>query len=141
MSIPILGVLFSGIALTGFFLLLRYEMRKGVRFLSGIRRRLDLVVLRISAFFSNSSRFAPRRMIRQTVHYVFHRMLTSLLYFLEQFEHRVKDMLRSNKRLARRLDAQTDRPKNKLDEIAEHKQSVALTEAEKKKRKQKSLEG
>lgn len=141
MSVPILGFIISGAVLSALFVLFRYEQDRGVRVLHGVRERFDTAVVRLSALSASFSRFFGRRMIRQTIHYLFHKMLKALLQFIKRCEQFLKRILHTNKMIAHKLEQDADRPKNKLDEIAEHKQSVALSETEKKKRKQKSLEG
>lgn len=141
MSVPVIGILVSGCMLACFWLLFYLEEKRGERFFSRIRIVFDRIVLRLAHIWTQISRYIGRQMVRQTLHYTFHRVLTALLRFLERLEKHVKRVLRTNKMVARKLHLQSDRPKNQLDEIAEHKQSVALTDAQKRKHRQRSLEG
>jgi hypothetical protein len=139
MTIPAIGLAVSALLLTAFSILFQYEARRGVRYARRFRLAADSGVVSIVQTASTLSQYIGRAMIRQTMHYLFHKMLTSVLHFLEESEHKVQRLLRRNKTVARKLDV-GERPKNKLDEIAEHKQSVALSEEEKKKHKEKMLE-
>jgi len=84
-------------------------------------------------------RYLGRDMPRQSVHYLFHGLLVSVLRFIKRLEVWLQTVLRSNRKLAERARTEV-RTKNIFDEIAEHKASIALSEAEKKRRRRKLLE-
>ena len=140
MAIPVLGIVISSICIGALTLLFRHETNRGARFFPRLRETFDTTTTRAEDFFSKLSRYIGRDMLRQTIHYIFHSVLTVVLLLLERFETHVLTALRRNKSLAHRV-GNLKRTRNKLDEVAEHKLEVALSESEKKKHKKEMLEG
>jgi len=140
MTVPILGVVISSVFVGALSLLFRHEKKRGARFLPGVRSFLDDLVYRFEAFRLRCAEYIGGDIFRQVAHYIFHQTLTVVLNFLRRVETRVQSALRRNISFAHKLDG-AKRERNKLDEIAEHKLSVALSDEEKKAHKEKSLEG
>ncbi len=117
-----------------------YEMREGVRFGKNIRLHFDFYVLKASHFIRHFIRLISADLLRQIMHYTFHTLLGAILFALKYGERRIHDIQRANRQRARtsRVERTT---RNKLDEIAEHKIAVALSEEEKRHRKEKHLLG
>ncbi len=135
---------------TGFFvsvgvllflsILFRYEAKRGVRFFEGIRTHIDFAVLKVSHALHRVTRFFGRDLIRQIFHYVFHTFLRAILLFVKKSEHGLRNVMRVNKTLAKNAERESA-SLSKLEEIALHKVSSALTEEEKRKHKAKVLSG
>jgi len=78
--------------------------------------------------------------IRETLQYFFHTILRGSIGTLRVLEERLKSILRRNRSLAKKSDIER-KERNTLEELALHKMEVALSEKEKRIRRQKSLEG
>ena len=131
-----LSILVAGM-LVAFF---RYERRTGRRFALQTRLHIDYYLLKAAHSVSHFFRVVSSDILRQMMHYIFHTLLGALLSVLKYFEKRIHDVERANRMRARA--SRTERTtRNKLDEIAEHKIAVALTEEEKRHRKEKHLLG
>ncbi len=127
--------------LTFFLLILfRRERKKGQRVLGTMRSHIDFWILKIRHTVFVKFRPWSQYVLRQIIQYFFHTFLRGSIKALSVLEERLKVILRTNKSLAKNTEAERT-VKNKLDEIALHKLEVALTEREKRIRRQKSLEG
>ena len=130
----------SVLALFIFACLFRYESRRGVRFLNGIRSHIDFWFLKIRHVFNVQLRNWSRYFVRQIIHYFLHTFLTGSIKGLRTIEEQLRAIAQSNRTLARKSDTERN-TKNKLEEIAIHKMEVALSDEEKKMRRHRSLEG
>jgi hypothetical protein len=140
MSVPLIGFIATSVFALLLILLFRYERKRGRRFFEYGRERADFVVLKIEHGLRMLLSALSGGVIRQTLHYLFHAVLTGALGILHGIENRVKEISRTNRALAKRsLRERTTR--NKLDEIALHKIEVALSEEEKKRHREKHLNG
>ncbi len=140
MSTPLIGFLVSGFCIVILVLLFRYERVRGRRFFEYARERADFVVIKAEHGIHVALGALSGGVVRQTLHFLFHAVLTMVLGFLRGMEDRIKDVSRTNRALAKRsLRERTTR--NKLDEIALHKIEVALSEEEKKRHREKHLNG
>lgn len=140
MTTPLIGVFVSGVGIIILTLLFRYERNSGSRMLAQSRITFDHLVERLELNMQVVSQYVSRDLIRQTFHFSLHTFLVSILHILKRSEQRLTAILRSNRSLATK--ARHERiSRNKLDEIAEHKASVALSEEERQKRKEESLNG
>ncbi len=81
-----------------------------------------------------------RDSFRIVFHYILHTFLKFILTVNKKWEQRVRTMMRVNKTLAQNVERERT-TRTKLEEIALHKAKYALTEDEKKKHKDKMLEG
>ncbi len=140
MSAPLTGFLISGFFVVMLVLLFRIERNRGRRFLEYARGRADFAILKVEHSVRMFVGALSGGVVRQTLHYLFHAALTAVLSFLRGIENRVKDVSRTNRALAKR--SQRERTtRNMLDEIALHKIEVALSEEEKKRHREKHLNG
>ncbi len=140
MSTPLIGFLVSSFCIVILILLFRYERIRGRRFFEYARERADFMILKVQHGFHVVIGALSGGVVRQTLHFLFHAVLTAVLGFLSGVENRIKEVSRTNRALAKRsLRERTTR--NKLDEIALHKIEVALSEEEKKRHREKHLNG
>ncbi len=138
MSAPLIGFLISSILTLFLFVLFRIEDRRGVRYLPVFRASLDHVVVMSEQWWIRFFGFLHRDFLYQIVRYTYNGVLSLLLRGLRFFEHNVQDSIRRNRLMARQSD-RVRTTRNKLDEIAEHKAAIALSEEEKKKRRSETL--
>lgn len=140
MGTPLMGLLVSAAIVALLLAIFRVEESRGRRFAEYVREHFDFAVLKsqhaLHVFFGTFS----RGVVRQSLHFIFHTLLTGLLAFVSGIEFTVKEALRSNRALARRSQRER-KTRNKLDEIALHKIEVALSEEEKRRHKEKHLNG
>lgn len=120
--------------------LYRIERARNARFLDTARSYLDFWILKVEHLVSVRFRSWGQYVLRQILQYFFHTLLRGGIRSLNALQERLKTVLRSNRTLAKKSDAERTE-KNKLEEIALHKMEVALSEKEKRIRKQRSLEG
>lgn len=120
--------------------LFQYEEKRGVRFAEHFRKRADLMTLRIIHGMHRGAQSFGRNVVRQTVHFIFHTLLLVFLKGIKKFEKALRTMILTNKTLARNAERDSV-TLNKLEEVALHKISTALSEDEKKAHKDKTLSG
>lgn len=140
MGTPLTGFIVSAACVALLLAVYRIEESRGRRFAEYVREHLDFAVLKtqhvLHVFFGTFT----RGIVRSSVHYIFHTLLSGFLAFLAGIESAVKEALRSNRALARR-SAKERKTRNKLDEVALHKIEVALSEEEKRRHREKHLNG
>lgn len=135
-----LGLLVSAVIVVFLIFLFRFEAKRGLRIADRIRTRLDFFVLQIVHSVHVSARLFFRKVLKQSVHFIVHTLLISILSTIKSFERRVTHMMRSNKSRAISSERKS-KERNKLEEIAIHKLEVALSEEEKEKHKEAVLQG
>ena len=140
MSIITVGLCTSVFSVLFLTLLFRYEGKRGVRFAERARIRADMLVLKGIHSFHTVLRYAGKDFFRQIMHYLLHTLLRSLLDFMVHTEKTVRNAMRINKTLAKRAERESA-TRTKLEEIALHKVESALSEDEKRIRKEKVLQG
>ena len=99
--------------------------------LSGARNFLDRLLL---ALWSTLQRFRHRvwdGFVHIILRYGVHTLLGAVLAFLRRLEQRVEHAVLRNRQAART----ENRPRTHLDEIADHKEAVALSDEEKERRR------
>lgn len=131
--VSVLSVLF-------FAVLFRIEGKRGMRFGEHLRIRADFIILKATKYLHTALNYTGRDFIRQVVHYLFHTILRSVLEFTKRAEKGLRNMMRINKTLAKRAEREST-TRTKLEEIALHKVETALTEDEKRVRREKELRG
>lgn len=141
MNIPLIGMAVSAAIIVLLSLLFRIERVSGFRICKRLRIRCDDVVDRSERVGSVFLKHISRDVVRQSIHFSFHTVLTTLLNFLDAMHAKIQVLVRTNKVMARRSRTAPGVTKNKLDEIAEHKISVALSDEEKKEHKERLLNG
>lgn len=130
----------SVFSVLAFALLFRVERIRGKRFGEHLRIRADFVVLKATKYVHTALNYTGRDFIRQVVHYFFHTILHSVLEFTKRAEKGLRNVIRINKTLAKRAERESV-TRTKLEEIALHKVATALTEDEKRIRREKELRG
>jgi len=140
MSAYLAGFLISFVTSVVLLTLFSYEERKGKRICANLRTHLDLYVLQVLHMVHRFIDLFGKNSVRQLAHYIFHSFLKTVLYLNKRWENAVRNMMRVNKTLARNA-AKERTERNKLEEIALYKTKNALTEEEKKKYKDKMLQG
>ena len=140
MTTPLLGLFVSAGFLVALSSLFHIEKRRGKRIFEPLRGLFDMFVGKLVSAIDNFFYMLSRDVFRQTVHYFFHTLLSATLAGIESLELRVKGLLQSNRILAKKLNTERT-TRNKLDEVAEHKASIALSDDEKREQRLESLEG
>lgn len=118
------------VLLTGIYTLEDIRNRRIV--LVRLRESFDIILQRIAVKLGNGKSFFTHGFMRLMLHYGAHTILKRLLTTLRRMESRVEELVRKNRRVAK--DIRAAKVKNHLDEIAQHKQEVALSEEEKEER-------
>lgn len=137
---PFFGMLISASVVLLFVLLFRHERMRGHRYCTYVRERVDFMILKLEHSIRTSCCTFTGGVLRQIFHYLFHTLVSGMLAFLKGVETALKDALRTNRTLARR--SQRERMvHNKLDEIALHKIEIALSEEQKRVRREEHLNG
>jgi hypothetical protein len=134
------GLLISGAFATLCAALFSYEARRGTRFLPEMRRHADYFVLRTMHRIRHLVHYLTVHVVRQVAHYSVHIVLSSALAFMRNGERALRNIMRTNKTLAR--SAERERAsRTKLEEIALHKMENALSEKERAIHKERALNG
>lgn len=110
-------------------------------FLARFRGWLDAVAARVERSVALVADYIGRRVIKFTWYYSLHSFFRGLRALLERLYYYVEHRMRLHHHQARAARSANNSPSTSshLSEMAEHKQATALTEAEKKKRKEDSL--
>ena len=137
--------IFLGLAASLFFcvalnILFVYERKRGIRFGERIRARLDFFVIKCEYFVSKTFWHVRRETVKQTIHFLFHLILTSFLRLTKHVETLLRRTMHINKKLAKTTE-KDPAIKTKLDELTLHKAATTMTESQKKKHKEKVLNG
>lgn len=138
MSSAFVGFCVSGFCVLLFALLFRYEKKRGVRFGEHVRMQADVYVLRSTRAVHTYVRHTVRDLMRQLVHYMLHSILRSTLDGIKRMETWLRTVMRMNKALAKRAERESA-TRTKLEEVALHKATYALTEDEKRIKRQREL--
>lgn len=140
MSPVVIGLIVSAIAVAVLSLLFGYEGRRGRRFFERGRTHVDFFTLKVVHFFNRITTFLRSDFWRQIIHYGFHSLLRFVLGGVKKSEKSLRTVMRANKTLAKNAQRESA-TRTKLEEVALHKLSTALTEKEKKERRDKTLQG
>lgn len=139
MDSVLIGFLTSALLTVVLLLLFSYEARTGKRFLGRARAYADVAVVESSRALHRAFRFIGRDLIRQFGRYLYHQALRGILAFTRRFEDTLRNAIRTNRTLARTSDEERE-VRSKLEEVAYHKATVALSEEEKRQHREKVLE-
>ncbi len=127
-----------------FTFIISREERRGKRyFFSGIRSSLDFVIEKITDYLVAKAIYLGRHIIKLSWYYGIHKALRLVLTGLVKFYDMLEEVFIRNRDRARTLKIEKRSYKQNhghLGQVAEHKASTALTEAQKKKLLQKKLE-
>lgn len=137
-------LLFTGSCLVAFVAyasLTGREIARGSRFFAvGIRGVLDLVLETLVASLARRITYIGKYIITLSWYYSLHAFLKLILQFLASVYHIVERLLHHNRSKARRIRIERKQSSH-LTLIADHQVKTALTDSEKKKRKDKALAG
>ncbi|OGG86099.1 hypothetical protein A2392_01405 [Candidatus Kaiserbacteria bacterium RIFOXYB1_FULL_46_14] len=139
MPLPVWTLLISGFLLLSFFLLFATEASAGHRIV--FARARAFADLRVADWQSKAKRHIDRWggfNFRTLLHYLFHQLLSALLFINRLVERYISKLRHHNKQIARR--AKQVSGSGHLAEIAIHKEDTALTDAEKTARKDHALQ-
>jgi len=133
MAFPLTALVCSTLALVIIAGVFRVEdAREGkLLMLSGFRVLFDRFVVYIAKKLSTFDTYIGRGFARIVLHYAAHGLLERLLLVLKKGEKRVEQLLRRNKQAVKGI--KHNKKRNHLDEIADHKQEFALSDAQKEK--------
>lgn len=111
------------------------EKRRGGRFLPGVRHALDRGIATIAVSLGHVGHYVSRDVVRGTLHFLFHHTLNTLRAMTRSFERRINKLMHINYTIAsaHRRPSESD---TSLAEVARHKESNALSDTEKKARKE-----
>lgn len=140
MDSVLIGFLASVLLAVVFVFLFSYEERTGKRLLGRARAYADVAVVETSRAIRRVLRFIGRDLIRQFGRYLYHQALRGILAFTRRFEETLRNAIRTNRTLARTSDEERE-VRSKLEEVAYHKATVALSEEEKRQHRERMLEG
>ncbi len=134
------GLLISSVFVAALAALFTFEGRRGERVLPKVRRHADYLVLRSAHGIRHVVQYLTVHVVRQIAHYSLHLVLSSALAVMRTGERAVRNIMRTNKTLAR--SAERERAsRTKLEEIALHKMEVSLSEKERAIHKERALNG
>lgn len=139
MIAPLITVLASGGFTLFLLVLFRYERRRGVRYANAVRVLFDRSLEETKAYWGDAYRRITGRTLRQSVRYVFHRILTSLLRRLGRLEQFLRSIVHVNRRRANRAEGHS--PSSHLSAIADHKRETELSEEEQRQKRNEALGG
>lgn len=130
----------SGTLLAAFTVLVRAETARGRRFiLSGLRERLDRIVVAATPFAATIRRHIGNGSIRVMLHYIAHGIISRLARLSERMGAYFARLERRNRKVVRAIRERETT--SHLDKIAVHKATVALSDEARAALKQRSLEG
>jgi|GEM_PF-918495 len=138
MQSAIISLVVSVLALWGLVFLFRIEKNRQKRFLEEKRAVFDHTVTQTFLFIEHVTKPLRRDTLRHSLHYFFHRALHVLKQGLRALDARLDALLRTNRALARKVHRDSQET-SKLQAIADHKLSTALSPEEQKSRKEKAI--
>lgn len=137
-------LLFTGSCLVAFIayaIVTGLEAARGSRFFATrIRTWLDHALEALVTAFKRKVTYVGKYIITLSWYYSLHAFLKLVLQFLASVYHIVERILHHNRSKARRIRIERKQSSH-LTEIADHKTKTALSDSEKKKRKDKALSG
>ncbi len=140
MTPVLVGLLISFSCVGALALLFSYEQKRGVRVGEHLRARGDFFVLKIEHALHRGLTYIGSDLIPQLARYTIHAILKGTLRIVTGVESSLRKSMRINRSLAKQSERESV-TRNKLEEIAIHKAENALTEEEKRLRREQSLEG
>ena len=138
MGASLSAVIISGVATITLVVFFRYEKKHGVRYAEDTRMRLDRALADILLRAKQRYHEATTQTIRQSVYYIFHKVLTAILRAVQRLEQRVRSVVHSNKNRANRNEHVFS---PHFSAIADHKRETRLSPLEKQHRRDIALLG
>lgn len=117
------------------------ERQRGARFGEGVRAAGDRVAVRLFAWHTRTLASFRSNAVQQTFHYVVHLLLLSVSAAFRWVTTRFDDLIRVNRSLARRAATSSAHVERHLVEMMAHKKHTALSETEKRRRKEQAIGG
>ncbi len=143
MSPLFLTVYLSGGVSLALIVLFRYERAHHTRVFAGLREMIDDAVAGVMGWLTNSLQQmtgqSVRQSARQTLHFVFHQILTILLKVIQYAERMLHKIAQFNKKRAN--SRPVTESSSHLAVLADHKQRTQLSEVEKQQRRDRALMG
>lgn len=125
----------SGIVLIALLLLFKAESSSGKRlFLSSLRNKLDINLVRTSLYKKYWVSFKKTASIRLLLHFIVHHILGAVLFTVRAIEGKLNKLRRHNRLIAKSMSS-----KGHLHHIAKHREETALSVEEKEALKERSL--
>lgn len=140
MTPVLVGLLISFVCSVALVLLFSYEKKRRNRVCEHVRAHGDFFVLKIEHALHRGLTYVGSDLIPQLARYTIHAVLRGILRIVTGMESSLRKSMRINRSLAKQSERESV-TRNKLEEIAIHKAEHALTEEEKRLRKEQSLEG
>lgn len=105
--------------------------------LSGLRRRMDHSFVVLNRRFFGIEGSSEVGAFRQTLHFIIHRLIKLLLALVAKLESLLKKLQQVNRRAARvyRKKRDENAPSTELKEVAEHAQTIKLSDDEKREKR------
>ncbi|MCA9365491.1 hypothetical protein KC723_01225 [Candidatus Kaiserbacteria bacterium] len=140
MSEALMYIAVSGSLFILFLAFFSWEEKRGKRmFASGFRTYLDKIVVWVADKCIGAYQYMIRHIIQLSWYYSLHAFLKTCLMFTATIYHAIESLLRQNRQKAKLIRAER-RKDSILGQIADHKESIQLTDQEKAKLKAKSIE-
>ncbi len=127
--------------LVGLVILFYIERRRGGRYAERIRAAGDRVALGLFAWHERTRASFQSNTVQQTFHYLLHIFLLSVSALFRWITTRFDDLIRVNRSLARRASTSGREVERHLVEMMAHKKHTALSDAEKRRRKEYAIGG
>lgn len=140
MSEALMYIAVSGSLFLLFLVFFSWEEKRGKRVMvSGLRNYLDKAVIWIAQKCLGVYRYVIRHIIQLSWYYSIHAFLKTCLRFTASIYQAIETLLRQNRRKAKLIRAER-RKDTMLGQVADHKDSIQLTDKEKAHLKAKSIE-
>ncbi len=97
------------------------------------RAGFDWLVLVCIGLYTNTRNYLSKSIFRLMYHYGAHTVLSRVHALTQRIHIRIEKAMRQNKQIARTIRSQKER--NHLDEIADHKEETALSQEERERRR------
>lgn len=134
-----IAVLASGGLTLALLLLFWYEQARGARYLGGARTLFDRSVEHAKRRLEQTYRRVTGQTLRQSIHYIFHQVLTAILHQMHRLEDVVHAIARFNKNRANH--SKSGASLSHLSVIADHKRETQLSDTQKQQRRDEALLG
>ncbi len=139
MAVSLIAVLASGVLTLALVICFQYERSHSTRFFRNVRGKFDRTIEQAKLRIGRKYEQITGQTMRQSIHYVFHQLLTALLRTIHRLEASIISIVRFNKnRATRHTDAA---PSAHFSAIADHKREVKLSDTQKQQRRDQALMG
>lgn len=128
---------FLGVVLVVFHV----EHQRGIRFLEKTRAAGDRAALRLFVWHERTLATFRSNAVQQTIHYILHLALLAVSSIFRWITTRFDELIRVNRSLARRTAQSSREVERHLVEMMAHKKQTALSELEKRRRKEQAIGG